>query len=176
MLNFIYPTSSTQQDLNMDEAEIIKQHFAKMGSKGGKAGTGESKRREGSAHNLKKYWEDVAAGLREPPKRRGRPPKTRPNTEDSAEAIPKEKAKKTKPPETSKQVADKPSSSEPQRTKNSFIDEEAQEMAQAVASGNMDRVIELRQRSNSRSAATKVGRNDPCPCGSGRKFKKCCGG
>ncbi len=23
--------------------------------------------------------------------------------------------------------------------------------------------------------STKVGRNDPCPCGSGRKFKKCCG-
>ena len=22
---------------------------------------------------------------------------------------------------------------------------------------------------------TKVGRNQPCPCGSGRKFKKCCG-
>ncbi|MGE0471604.1 MAG: UPF0149 family protein [Nitrospira sp.] len=22
---------------------------------------------------------------------------------------------------------------------------------------------------------TKIGRNDPCPCGSGRKFKKCCG-
>jgi SEC-C motif-containing protein len=21
----------------------------------------------------------------------------------------------------------------------------------------------------------KIGRNDPCPCGSGRKFKKCCG-
>ena len=21
----------------------------------------------------------------------------------------------------------------------------------------------------------KVGRNDPCPCGSGRKFKQCCG-
>ncbi|MBM78373.1 MAG: zinc chelation protein SecC [Crocinitomicaceae bacterium] len=21
----------------------------------------------------------------------------------------------------------------------------------------------------------KVGRNSPCPCGSGRKFKKCCG-
>ena len=21
----------------------------------------------------------------------------------------------------------------------------------------------------------KVGRNDPCPCGSGRKFKRCCG-
>jgi hypothetical protein len=24
------------------------------------------------------------------------------------------------------------------------------------------------------SGKTKVGRNDPCPCGSGRKFKKCC--
>ena len=26
-----------------------------------------------------------------------------------------------------------------------------------------------------RRAAKKVGRNDPCPCGSGKKFKKCCG-
>ena len=24
-------------------------------------------------------------------------------------------------------------------------------------------------------AAKKVGRNEPCPCGSGKKFKKCCG-
>ena len=23
--------------------------------------------------------------------------------------------------------------------------------------------------------APKVGRNDPCPCGSGKKYKKCCG-
>ncbi|MBI5599540.1 MAG: SEC-C domain-containing protein, partial [Deltaproteobacteria bacterium] len=23
--------------------------------------------------------------------------------------------------------------------------------------------------------ADKVGRNDPCPCGSGKKYKKCCG-
>ncbi|MDA3895171.1 MAG: SEC-C metal-binding domain-containing protein [Desulfobacteraceae bacterium] len=22
---------------------------------------------------------------------------------------------------------------------------------------------------------SKVGRNDPCPCGSGKKYKKCCG-
>lgn len=26
-----------------------------------------------------------------------------------------------------------------------------------------------------RSTGSKIGRNDPCPCGSGRKFKKCCG-
>jgi SEC-C motif-containing protein len=26
-----------------------------------------------------------------------------------------------------------------------------------------------------RRETPKVGRNDPCPCGSGKKFKKCCG-
>ncbi|OGR95745.1 MAG: preprotein translocase subunit SecA [Elusimicrobia bacterium RIFCSPLOWO2_01_FULL_64_13] len=26
-----------------------------------------------------------------------------------------------------------------------------------------------------RTVAAKIGRNDPCPCGSGKKFKKCCG-
>ncbi|HCG04058.1 MAG TPA: preprotein translocase subunit SecA, partial [Desulfovibrio sp.] len=26
-----------------------------------------------------------------------------------------------------------------------------------------------------RRAEPKVGRNDPCPCGSGQKYKKCCG-
>ena len=31
-------------------------------------------------------------------------------------------------------------------------------------------VVEPYQRSG-----PKVGRNDPCPCGSGKKFKKCCG-
>ncbi len=25
-------------------------------------------------------------------------------------------------------------------------------------------------------ARTKVGRNDPCPCGSGKKYKRCCEG
>jgi uncharacterized protein YecA (UPF0149 family) len=26
-----------------------------------------------------------------------------------------------------------------------------------------------------RREAPKVGRNEPCPCGSGKKFKSCCG-
>ena len=26
-----------------------------------------------------------------------------------------------------------------------------------------------------RTAAKKVGPNDPCPCGSGKKYKQCCG-
>jgi preprotein translocase subunit SecA len=28
---------------------------------------------------------------------------------------------------------------------------------------------------NEAAATKKVGRNDPCPCGSGKKYKKCCG-
>ena len=26
-----------------------------------------------------------------------------------------------------------------------------------------------------RRTGPKIGRNDPCPCGSGKKFKQCCG-
>ncbi|MBQ9503859.1 MAG: SEC-C domain-containing protein [Lachnospiraceae bacterium] len=29
-------------------------------------------------------------------------------------------------------------------------------------------------REESRSEGQKVGRNDPCPCGSGKKCKNCC--
>ena len=32
-----------------------------------------------------------------------------------------------------------------------------------------------RPRTVRKTAAQKVGRNDPCPCGSGKKYKKCCG-
>jgi preprotein translocase subunit SecA len=31
-------------------------------------------------------------------------------------------------------------------------------------------------RPGGRTSRRKVGRNEPCPCGSGRKYKKCCGG
>ena len=31
------------------------------------------------------------------------------------------------------------------------------------------------ERETSQRLGTKVGRNEPCPCGSGKKFKKCCG-
>jgi uncharacterized protein len=39
------------------------------------------------------------------------------------------------------------------------------------------RMTPAEQRAFSRpiNSDTKIGRNDPCPCGSGRKFKKCCG-
>jgi len=34
---------------------------------------------------------------------------------------------------------------------------------------------EINNRSTVKSDIPKVGRNDPCPCGSGKKYKKCCG-
>jgi uncharacterized protein len=33
----------------------------------------------------------------------------------------------------------------------------------------------LREEMTYRRAAPKTGRNDPCPCGSGQKYKRCCG-
>ena len=31
------------------------------------------------------------------------------------------------------------------------------------------------RQSKTAAVSVKVGRNDPCPCGSGKKYKKCCG-
>jgi uncharacterized protein len=33
----------------------------------------------------------------------------------------------------------------------------------------------MAERQIAQAMSTKVGRNEPCPCGSGKKFKKCCG-
>jgi hypothetical protein len=32
------------------------------------------------------------------------------------------------------------------------------------------------RRLSAAKARGKIGRNDPCPCGSGKKYKKCCSG
>lgn len=45
--------------------------------------------------------------------------------------------------------------------------EQEMAMAQSMAEG---------PRKPIRKKVAEVGRNDPCPCGSGRKYKKCCGG
>ncbi|WP_372367122.1 preprotein translocase subunit SecA [Candidatus Uabimicrobium sp. HlEnr_7] len=47
------------------------------------------------------------------------------------------------------------------------VDREAYEQAQVAASATEVKTI--------KRSAPKVGRNDPCPCGSGKKHKKCCG-
>ncbi|HEX5739870.1 MAG TPA: SEC-C metal-binding domain-containing protein, partial [Hydrogenophaga sp.] len=33
----------------------------------------------------------------------------------------------------------------------------------------------MAERQQAQRMGSKVGRNEPCPCGSGKKFKKCCG-
>lgn len=43
---------------------------------------------------------------------------------------------------------------------------EAQRMAEKKLYGNP---------ATFRRTLPKIGRNDPCPCGSGKKFKQCCG-
>jgi preprotein translocase subunit SecA len=45
----------------------------------------------------------------------------------------------------------------------------------ATAEVEGEQEIELPVRVETRTVEEKVGRNDPCPCGSGRKFKKCHG-
>lgn len=39
----------------------------------------------------------------------------------------------------------------------------------------IDFVKAAKARNPTKRSTAKVGRNDPCPCGSGKKFKKCCG-
>jgi preprotein translocase subunit SecA len=39
--------------------------------------------------------------------------------------------------------------------------------------GSLDEAFEARRAPE--PSPLKVGRNDPCPCGSGKKFKNCCG-
>ncbi len=39
---------------------------------------------------------------------------------------------------------------------------------------DIDRAMQARR--PAQQLAPKVGRNDSCPCGSGKKFKKCCAG
>ena len=48
-----------------------------------------------------------------------------------------------------------------------FAEEPALEVAGSEPAASMDPLPSSQQQ--------KIGRNDPCPCGSGKKFKKCCG-
>ena len=44
---------------------------------------------------------------------------------------------------------------------------------QQVAKG--EAVNDNKQKKKQPKKVVKVGRNDPCPCGSGKKYKQCCG-
>ncbi len=61
-----------------------------------------------------------------------------------------------------------------------FVHPEVAGLAGAAAAGSsgavVDEVIEaVKSAPAPAPAGPKVGRNDPCPCGSGKKYKKCCG-
>jgi len=51
-----------------------------------------------------------------------------------------------------------------------FQRKKKKELEQARMAGAGDMQVQQVVRSGN-----KVGRNDPCPCGSGKKYKKCCG-
>jgi preprotein translocase subunit SecA len=59
-------------------------------------------------------------------------------------------------------------------------DAPTQAQARAAAAGQAVRMggaaTATTARPDGRPSGRKVGRNEPCPCGSGRKYKKCCGG
>ena len=50
-----------------------------------------------------------------------------------------------------------------------------QQVAKISAEGTAENIAAEKRRPKVKTAAEKVGRNDPCPCGSGKKYKKCCG-
>lgn len=56
------------------------------------------------------------------------------------------------------------------------LDEHAAAFREAVASGiaHRDGIAVTGKTKTIVHRAQKTGRNDPCPCGSGKKFKKCC--
>jgi preprotein translocase subunit SecA len=47
--------------------------------------------------------------------------------------------------------------------------------AREAISTNRGEDANAKKRPVRRDAQKQIGRNDPCPCGSGKKYKKCCG-
>lgn len=60
-------------------------------------------------------------------------------------------------------------------TRNGRIYSEAEAAAMAERDRRfMKQMVEPPTPAQMRRVPPKVGRNEPCPCGSGKKFKKCC--
>jgi len=56
------------------------------------------------------------------------------------------------------------------------VNRKVQAMGQGdTEEGQEDGVVAPEKAAPVRNEGPKVGRNDPCPCGSGKKYKKCCG-
>jgi len=52
-----------------------------------------------------------------------------------------------------------------------------QKFAELVEAGEpIEKLMEIVRAADAKSSVRQAGRNDPCPCGSGKKYKRCCGG
>jgi uncharacterized protein len=71
----------------------------------------------------------------------------------------------------------------PDKEQRQFKPAEWQELVKSCEETIGDAIVEIREYWNVlrnppatvRRESPKTGRNDPCPCGSGKKFKRCCG-
>ena len=54
-------------------------------------------------------------------------------------------------------------------------DEPKREQVMHAEAANAGGDVSDKKKPVRKTAAQKIGRNDPCPCGSGKKYKKCCG-
>ena len=54
-------------------------------------------------------------------------------------------------------------------------DVERRQVAKVTSTTTTDKADEEKKKETTVVKSNKVGRNDPCPCGSGKKYKKCCG-
>jgi uncharacterized protein YecA (UPF0149 family) len=63
----------------------------------------------------------------------------------------------------------------PAEVAQQFQEKAAETERQAYAASQAGPDGEAQSRKPIEREEPKVGRNDPCPCGSGKKYKKCCG-
>ena len=52
---------------------------------------------------------------------------------------------------------------------------ELEEWSRVLPKEKQEEIYDRYRRSRTVVKEPKIGRNDPCPCGSGKKYKKCCG-
>ena len=72
------------------------------------------------------------------------------------------------------QISQEPVAEEPREVMDPAELRHSDNLESAVLSSGSSTSEETKQQP-ARNAAKTIGRNDPCPCGSGKKYKKCCG-
>ncbi|MDE6288309.1 MAG: SEC-C domain-containing protein, partial [Muribaculaceae bacterium] len=100
------------------------------------------------------------------PVREPAPQPTQPQPEETPAEAPAEKPKAK--PELKQAAPDMPRNYNYQTSKAELPGNEAQRQAASAPRGEQQKTAPIK-------AGPKVGRNDPCPCGSGKKYKNCHG-